>query len=297
MDEESVEPARDLALQSLASLADEPQERAALAARQRHRPEPINRSGLGTEATLAAITRDDLASGWRERAVPGGSILALAGAIEPDAIRARVDELLGDWSGCGPELSYELVGERGYGHEVDQSNQVQIFVLHDAPAEGEDDALLERVVSCVLSGGMSGRLFTEVREKRGLCYAVYATYAGQRDRGAILSYCGTTTQRAQETLDVLIAEHNRLSEGVEQDEFERALVGMKSRLVMQGESTSARARAIAGDQYTLGKPRTLDELAARVDGITLEALNDFVKSNPPGPMSIVTVGPAALKTS
>ena len=119
---------------------------------------------------------------------------------------------------------------------------------------------------------MSGRLFTEVREKRGLCYSVFASYAGHKTYGAVLGYAGTTVPRAQETLDVLVAELKRLSQGVEPDEYERAVVGMKSRLVMQGESTSARARAIAGDQYVYGQPRTLDEWAAKVDAITLGPL-------------------------
>ena len=106
---------------------------------------------------------------------------------------------------------------------------------------------------------------------------------------------GTTAPRAQETLDVLTAELRRLSEGVAQDEFDRAIVGMKSRLVMQGESTGARAAAIASDQYTLGRPRSLDELARKVDSIKLDDLNDFLGKNAPGEMTIVTVGPAALE--
>jgi len=70
---------------------------------------------------------------------------------------------------------------------------------------------------------------------------------------------------------------------------------MKSRLVMQGESTGARAAAIASDQYTLGYPRSLDEMARRVDAITLDDVNDFVKAHKPGDMTIVTVGPAPLE--
>lgn len=297
MDAESIKPARDLALQSLASLADEPQERAALAARQRHRPDPINRSGLGTETTLKAITRDDLAMGWHGRAVPGGSILVLAGAIEPDAILARVEELIGDWLGDSTNLSYELVGERGYGHEVDQSNQVQIFVLHDAPAEVHDDALLERVVSCVLSGGMSGRLFTEVREKRGLCYAVSASYGTSGRYGTVSAYVGTTPERAQESLDVLVGELVRIGTPkgrVTSEEFERAVVGMKSRLVFSGESTSARASAIAGDLLKIGRARTLDELAEKIDALTLDQINDYLGRRSMGTMTIQSLGPEPL---
>ena len=77
--------------------------------------------------------------------------------------------------------------------------------------------------------------------------------------------------------------------------FERAIVGMKTGVVMQGESTPARAASIAADQFVLGRPRTLDELAAEVDAITLDRLQDFIRSHPPGPMTIVTIGPNPLQ--
>ena len=70
---------------------------------------------------------------------------------------------------------------------------------------------------------------------------------------------------------------------------------MKSRLVMQGESTAARAAAIAADQYTRGRPRTLSEMADRVEAITLPKLNAFLRDHPPGEMSVVTIGPSPLK--
>ena len=117
----------------------------------------------------------------------------------------------------------------------------------DALPEPDDQSLLQKAAIAVLSGGMSGRLFTQVREKRGLCYSVFASYVGHKDRGAVLSYAGTTVPRAKETLEVLVDELCKVSQGVKQDEFDRAIVGMKSRLVMQGESTGARASAIAAD--------------------------------------------------
>ena len=172
--------------------------------------------------------------------------------------------------------------------------QVHTGLAYDAVPEPDDRSMLQRAAAAVLSGGMSGRLFTQVRERHGLCYAVYASYGSNKHLGAMLSYAGTTAPRAQQTLDILTAELHRLSEGIEADEFERAIVGMKSALVMQGESTGARANAIAVDQYIYGRPRTLDERIAQVDAVTFEQLNAFVRDNPPGAMSIVTVGPEPL---
>src|SRR5207249_607955 len=97
----------------------------------------------------------------------------------------------------------------------------------------------------VLSGGMSARLFTEVREKRGLCYAVWASYQTLKDRACVVSYAGSTNEKAQETLDVTRQVLAGLADGISTDEVDRVKAGLKSALIMQEESTSARAGAIA----------------------------------------------------
>jgi predicted Zn-dependent peptidase len=288
------EPARDLSLQTLASLLDEPQQRAVLEARSRHYPEPINRSGLGTVEGLGALTLEDIKSGWQEHARPGGSIIAVAGAVDIKQVSDVFNELLCDWSGNAHEPEIAEDAPRGYAHEKDDSNQAQIICVHDAPPAGHEHHMLERVAVSILSGGMSGRLFTEVREKRGLCYAVSASYRSDRDFGSVTGYVGTTPERAPESLDVLLAEFERLRAGAEQDEFDRALVGLKSRVVFSGESTSARAGALASDQHKLGRPRSLDEITDELDAITLDALNAYLSGRTLGRVTIQTLGPDAL---
>ena len=118
----------------------------------------------------------------------------------------------------------------------------------------------------VLSDGMSSRLFTEVREKRGLCYTVYASCHSLKDRGSVICYAGTTTERAQETLDVMFAELVRLEQGIQPDELHRLKARIKSSLIMQQESSTSRSGSIAADWYYLNRVRTLDELGAIIDG-------------------------------
>lgn len=293
-DPDALEPARDLALQTLASLLDEPQQRAVLAARSRHYPEPINRSGLGTAQGLQAITLEDIKAGWQEHARPGGSIIAIAGAVELEQVRDQLNDLLKGWTGSAAEPQIESDAPRGYAHEQDDSNQAQIICVHDAPPAGHKNHMLERVAVSILSGGMSGRLFTEVREKRGLCYSVSASYRSDRDFGSVTGYVGTTPERAQESLEVLLAEFERLKAGAEQDEFDRALVGLKSRVVFSGESSAARAGALASDQHKIGKPRSLDEITAELDAITLDALNAYLSTRALGRVTIQTLGPDTL---
>ena len=293
--DDSLEPSRDLAVQSIESLEDEPQQKVMLELRRLHHPAPFGRSPLGQLPALERLTADDVRGFWRSRCVPQGAVLAFAGKLQWTELREQVRRLTDDWTGDAPEPVELASAKRGYRHEKAESTQVHIGLACDAPPEPDADAMTQRAAVAVLSGGMSGRLFTEVREKRGLCYSVYASYAAGRDRGAVFAYSGTTAARAQETLDVLTAELRRIEQGVSDDEFARAIVGMKSRLVMQGESTGARAAALAGDQYTLGRPRTLDEVAAQVDAVTAAKVNDYLKRRPAGKFTVVTVGPEALK--
>jgi len=289
-------PSRDLALQALDALDDEPQRKTFIEVRKRHHPPPFNRSALGVREHLQAITIDQLRDYWRRCFVPQEAAIGFAGNLDWPSLRNQVEHLFGDWRGERALPDETAEPTRGYAHVEADSTQVHIGLAYDAPPETDPRSVLQHAAVAVLSGGMSGRLFTEVREKRGLCYSIGARYVNDQRRGAILSYAGTTIQRAQETLDVLIEELQKLSKGIEHGEFERAIVGMKSSLVMQGESTNARAASIVSDQLILGRPRTLDELADKVDRVTLDDLNDFVAAHPPGEMTIVTIGPEPLKT-
>jgi predicted Zn-dependent peptidase len=146
----------------------------------------------------------------------------------------------------------------------------------------------------VLSGGMSSRLFTEVREKRGLCYSVSASLQTQLTRARVLCYAGTTAERAQETLDVTFAELLRLREGIEQAELNRLKARIKSGLIMQQESTSARSGSIARDWYHLGRVRTLDELGRQVDELSAHSINAYLDEHPPADFTFATLGPQPL---
>jgi predicted Zn-dependent peptidase len=295
LEDESLEPSRDLALQTIRSLKDEPQQKVMLDLRERFHPAPLGRSPYGSEEGVAGVTAGVLRDFWKGTCVPGGSVLGFSGRFDWPKLRDMVAGHLSGWQGAREEEKPCGDGVKGYRHSHADTTQVHIAMGYQAVPEPDGCSVLQRAAVAALSGGMSGRLFTEVREKRGLCYSVYATYAAGRERGGVFGYAGTTAARAQETLEVMVGEHVRLSKGIDESEFQRAMVGMKSGLVMQGESTGARASSIATDQFVLGRPRGLDELADRVDGVTHEALNKFLGENPPGEMTVTTIGPEALE--
>ena len=295
MANESFPPAQELALQAVASLSDDPQQRAALAARARHLPSPYNRNSIGTQKGISSLEHGVLSDWWNAHALPGGSYISAAGDVDHDALVEQLGEMTQDWSGRVDMPAAEPSSSRGYDHLSDDSSQVQIMLVHDAPEEGHADAAMEKLAIAVLSGGMSGRLFTEVREKRGLCYAVSSSYRADKDRGVVTNYVGTTPERAQESLDVLHQELRRLNHGdVTPEELTRARTGLKSRLIFAGESTRARAGAIVADQINLGRVRTLDEIVEQLSKVTLDELNTYLKRRDLGEMTIQTLGPNAL---
>ena len=292
---DSFPAARELALQGVASLADDPHQRTALAARKRHLPAPYNRDTLGTQQGIESLTHDGLVGWWNEHAKPTGSVISIAGNFDVQSTIEQIETLTADWSGRVDQPIDTDVPARGYAHIEDETNQVQIMVVHDGPSQIHPDTMLEKLAISVLSGGMSGRLFTEVREKRGLCYTVSAAYRADKDRGIITNYVGTTPERAQESLDVLMNEIHRIGGGdVTQEELDRARTGLKSRLIFSGESTGARASAIAADMLNLGRARTLDEILGKVASVSLDELNAYLKRRELGKMTIQTLGPSAL---
>ncbi len=295
MNDESFESSRVMAQHALASLADDPQQRAVLAARERHLPEPYNRSSYGTESSLAALIADTTRQWWNTHAQPNGSIIGIAGSINPDEAVKHISDHFGNWSGTAPLPHISTGAPRGYAHETDDTNQVQIIIVNDAPHAGHDDEINEQLAVSVLSGGMSGRLFTEVREKRALCYAVSASYRAEREHGLVTSYVGTTPERAQESLDVLHEQLQAIKAGdVTQEEFDRAKIGLKSRVIFSGESTSARSAGLVADILKRDNPRTLAQIINQIDSVELDGFNEYLRRRELGTLTIQTLGPAAL---
>ena len=160
----------------------------------------------------------------------------------------------------------------------------------------DEDYYNARMAVSVLSGSMSSRLFTEVREKRGLCYAIGARYHSLKEAAGIQCYAGTTPDKAQETLDVILGEFDRLAEGISEEEMARAKIGLKSSVILHSESSSSRAGSIGSDYYMLGRVRTLDEIKQRIEATSVESVLGFLRSHPFQDFTVVTIGPKEVRT-
>jgi predicted Zn-dependent peptidase len=292
---DELDSVRALALQDIQGLEDEPRQKVLIELRRRHYPAPLGLDHRGTPEGLHKLTPQSIRAHHARYFQPRGSILSVAGNIEWGPLKEQVGRLFGDWEQRDePQLVLaKPLGGRRHLHK--DTTQTQIAIAYPSVPFGHPDYYAAQGAVNVLSGGMSARLFTEVREKRGLCYAVWASHQTFKDRASVICYAGTTNERAQETLDVTLAELQRLQEGIEPDEVERVQAGLKSTLIMREESTSARAGAMASDWYYLGRVRSLDEIQEAIDSLTPRRIVAHVRKLPPRDFTIVTLGPRALR--
>jgi predicted Zn-dependent peptidase len=221
----------------------------------------------------------------------------VAGRIDWEKLLRDVERLFGDWQPLEVPLIVTSVQSHVIEHLPHEANQTQIGVAYPSVPYRDADYFRAWAAVGALSGGMSSRLFTEVREKRGLCYSIYASYHTLRDWGSVLSYAGTSAERAQETLDVLLAELVRLSQGIEPSELRRLKARIKSSLIMQQESSSARAASLARDWYHLERARSIEEVGALVDALTCETINEYLAEHPPREFTVLTLGPQPLEVN
>jgi predicted Zn-dependent peptidase len=293
--EEQLEDARQVCLQEIRALEDDLAQKVMLELRSRYYPEPFGRSSQGTNDAVSAMTREEIVRHFSTFYRPQASILAVAGRIDWARLKDHVGECLGSWS--ARELPPLEEGPRGtqIHHLQHDSSQTHIGVSYASVPYGDPDYFQARGAVGILSDGMSSRLFTEVREKRGLCYTVQASCHSMRDRGSVVCYAGTTTERAQETLNVLVAELQRMCEGVQKEELERLQSRIKSALILQQESSSARSSAVAADWYYLERVRTMDEISRIVDGLTCDSINRYLADHPPQDFTVVTLGAEPLE--
>ena len=295
LDEDQLQAGRLVAIQELRSIEDDPSHKVMLEVRRRHYPEPWGRPSEGEMAGLEAISIDDVRDGYRRLYRPNGAIIGIAGNIDWPLLQDLIGNLLGEWKPLEiPQPRTASAGPRQE-HLPHESNQTQIGIAYPSIPFSHPDYIQASGAVGVLSGGMSSRLFTEVREKRGLCYSVYASYHTLKDRGCVMCYAGTTAERAQETLDVTLGEIRRLAQGVEPHELDRLKARVKSGLIMQQESSASRSASIAREWYHLGRVRPMEEIARLVDSLSCESLGRYLAANPPKDFTIVTLGPHPLE--
>jgi predicted Zn-dependent peptidase len=286
---------RQLALHELSSLQDDPMHKTMLLLREHFYPDPLGRSPLGCQKDLQNLTAQMCKQIISENFNISEIIFAVAGKYDFKSLCSLLEKLFGSEK---PKKTKNINPKKQslvYHHQQYDGAQVHIGIMTPTVTPQSADYYNARVAVAILSDGTSSRIFTEVREKRGLCYAVGASYHSLKEMAGIGCYAGTTPDKAQQTYDVIITEFKKLADGLSEDELKRAKIGLKSSLIMQSESTIARAQAAAMDYYMLGKVRSLDEIKQQIEKISIQSVLKYLKNNTFEKFCSITIGPAKIK--
>jgi len=290
-------PCRELVRQDLDALEDEPASKANLLLREKFYPDPLGRCVYGRGESLAALTAKALRAHAQRQMGPQGTILAVAGDLDWGQLTDLAADHFGDWPTTQSPQPTPREPAGGVTHVPKSSAQTHIALAHPTVPIAHGQYYAARIAATVLSGGMSSRLFTEVREKRGLVYHVSSRYDSLRNLAGMFTYAGTMPPKAQETFEVTVGELRRIAEGISAEEMARAQTQLKSALVMQGESTTARSGALASDWYHLGRLRPLAELSRAIDTITVEEVLGHLHDCPAEKFTVLVIGPEPVDTA
>jgi len=294
----AVDAALTLAGQELAALEDDPPSLADKYVEQQAFGPILGRHALGERETLARITRDDLVAHWQAYYSAGRMQVSVAGPVEPGAAAARLERWFGGFGGSQPagRVVIDHAFEPARRHYPKDIEQEQIVICFPSAAATDDDYPAERVLLGVLSGGMSARLFTEVREKQGLAYDVHAGHENPRGHGLIFVSASCKPDRAETTLRTLLREIDRLSEDLTAEELDRAVTRLVAREETMADLTRSRRNALAFDLFHHGRPIPIEERIAQLRAVTTTDLAAYLQKHRREALSIVTLGPAELNT-
>jgi predicted Zn-dependent peptidase len=282
-------------LQDITALRDNPARRAMVELTSRYYPAPYNRSTLGDAEGIKNCDRSTMLHLHGSYFRPNKAILSIAGKVKAEEVLPWVEELFGDWSGESKAVpEFGKLQPNDYYHIDVDSAQMQIVMASPSVKFGEPGYFSGKVAVSLLGASMFGRLFVEVREKRGLCYSVFARHGANTSYGTVTAYVGTTPERAQESLDVLLAEFGRLKGTVTEEELNRAKTNLKATIVMGEESPGSRASSNATDWWLLQRVRTLHEISEEVDRVSTASVDEFINRYPFSPCSLLTLGKSKL---
>ena len=237
--------------------------------------QPMGRSILGPAERVKGFSRDDLSGFVGERYGPGQMIVAAAGAVDHDKIVKAVERIFGGLAARGTTSAEPA---RFEGRELRRDKpleQVHFTFGIEVPGYRDPSLYTSQIYASLLGGGMSSRLFQEVREVRGLCYSIFAQAGAYADSGLLTIYAGTGAEDIRELADLTIDIMRSTAEDIAPEEVARARAQMKAGLLMGLESASSRAERIARLLSIWDRVPTLEETVERIDAVTTGDVRDF----------------------
>ncbi|MBM3694527.1 MAG: insulinase family protein, partial [Actinobacteria bacterium] len=248
---------------------------------------------LGTKQSINGMGREVIAAYWERRYRPQSVVIAAAGHAEHEQVVDLAERHFGDWQGgpAGHEFREAAVVPR-VELKTKETEQAHLVFGGEALTRGDGRRFAFGLLNHILGAGMSSRLFREIREERGLAYAVYSFRMPYADSGAYGIYVGTTPHQVAQVLDLIRQALGRLAdEGVAPDELERAKGNMKGSLALSMEETNSRMIRLGRHELTGVGHLSLDETVAAIEGVTAEEVHRVAQEVFSSPRVLGAVGP------
>jgi predicted Zn-dependent peptidase len=302
LDADEFEAERGVILEELAMADDDPSdvvsERFFEAVFGEH---PLGRPIGGSPASIGAVGRDAVVAHYRANYRPQDLVITVAGAVDHDRLVEWVGAALAT-AGWEPTLAVAPVMRRDAVHDlidrgsplaiverpIEQAN-ILLGVAGLAATDPNRSTLV--VLNSVLGGGMSSRLFQEVREKRGLAYSVYSFAASYADAGLVGLYAGCSPKNAGKVADLMLAEFRRLAaDGITDEELARAQGQLGGASALALEDSDTRMTRLGRSELTFGEFSDLDEVLRRIAGVTTADVQTLAAELVERPLSLAAVG-------
>ncbi|HTQ71664.1 MAG TPA: pitrilysin family protein [Acidocella sp.] len=255
--------------------------------------QPMGRPVLGTEQIIRGMKREALPGFMREHYTPDNMVIAASGNLYHSQVVELAERYFADLPRAeriAPMAADYMGGEYRELRDLDQAHIVLGF---DSPGYGEADYYPAMLLSTLLGGGMSSRLFQEIREKRGLVYSIYSFTAPAQDGGLFGIYAGTGESEAAELIPVTLEELEKVQREVSEAELNRARAQLKAGLLMSLESTGSRCEQLARQWQVFGRIIPVSETVAKINAVTIDDVRaagaKIFRQKP----TLATIGPVA----
>lgn len=251
----------------------------------------MGRPVLGTSEIIRGISRDSVRDFMQDRYSADRMVLTASGKVEHESLVKLAEEMFSGMparNGLTDEAGLYTGGEY---REVREAEQVHVILGFEGPGYHAEDYYSAHVFSGLFGGGMSSRLFQEVREKRGLVYSIYSFVSSYTDSGVFGIYAGTGEDEADILMSVIGDEIAKICDGVRDEEIDRAKAQLRASLLMARESTSARAEHLGQQQLIFGRPVPVEEQLEKIAAVDRKAVMDVAQRIFASPPTMAALGP------
>ncbi len=272
-DEKEIDLERNVILQEIGQYLDTPDEIIFDWLQEISYPnQSVGRSILGYEKLVKSYCRDDLLNFTKKHYIPNKMILCAAGDVSHQKILDLSEKLFGNMKNSIPDFANKCDFVGGSLFKKKNLEQTHLAMSFETSGLKSEDIYANQIFSIILGGGMSSRLFQEVREKRGLCYSIYSSIDALSDSGTLTIYAGTNKEKISELSSIIIKEIKKVSNKIDQKELERSKAQIKAGILMGMESTPSRCERLSRSLITWNKIKTLDEIIKKIDKVNLDDL-------------------------